>query len=210
MVKIYDYSDLMHPNLIFCLYALHIYFLLELTLAIAAAIAIAILGMELEPQFNNPFLSTSLQDFWGKRWNLMVTNILRPTVYEPTLGMVTRVAGRRWAPVGAMMGTFVVSAVMHEVIMYYMGRVGPSFRMTWFFVVNGLGVAVEVAVKKVVDGRWALPAVVSRPLTAVFVVVTSFWWFLPEFVRCKVDVRAFDEYAALGAFLRNATHAFPL
>lgn len=59
------------------------------------------------------------------------------------------------------MGTFVVSAVMHEVIMYYMGRVGPSFRMTWFFVVNGLGVAVEVAVKKVVDGRWALPAVVS-------------------------------------------------
>ncbi|KAJ6779053.1 LONG-CHAIN-ALCOHOL O-FATTY-ACYLTRANSFERASE 3-RELATED [Salix koriyanagi] len=28
-------------------------------------------GLELEPQFNDPYLSTSLQDFWGRRWNLM-------------------------------------------------------------------------------------------------------------------------------------------
>ncbi|XP_028776345.1 acyl-CoA--sterol O-acyltransferase 1-like [Neltuma alba] len=210
MVKIYDYSDLIHPNFILGLYALHIYFLLELSLAVAAAMARAVLGMELEPQFNNPFLSSSLQDFWSRRWNLMVTRILRPTVYEPTLDVVTRIAGPKWAPLPAVMGTFVVSGVMHELMMYYIGRVKPSFRMTWFFLLHGLCLMVEIALKKAVNGRWLLPRAVSGPLTVVFVMSTSFWLFLPEFVRCKVDVRAFEEYAALGAFVKNASHAFPL
>ncbi|KAI9075380.1 hypothetical protein K1719_042630 [Acacia pycnantha] len=210
MVKIYDYSDFIHPNFILGLYAFHIYFLLELSLAAAAAMARVVLGMELEPQFNNPFLSSSLQDFWSRRWNLMVTSILRPTVYEPTLNVVKRLAGPKWAPLPAVMGTFVVSAAMHELMMYYIGRVEPSFRMTWFFLLHGFSLMVEIALKKAVNGRWQLPRAVSGPLTVAFVMGTSFWLFFPEFIRCKVDVRAFEEYAALGAFVKNASHALTL
>ncbi|KAL4600869.1 hypothetical protein ACB092_11G231000 [Castanea dentata] len=72
---LYDYSDHMHPKVLLILYCFHIYFLLEFILAIVATLARVLLGMELEPQFKEPYLSTSLQDFWGKRWNLMVTNI---------------------------------------------------------------------------------------------------------------------------------------
>ncbi|MED6116483.1 hypothetical protein PIB30_100771 [Stylosanthes scabra] len=59
---------------------------IEHVLAISAALVRTIFGFEIEPQFNEPYLSTSLQDFWGRRWNLMVTSILCPTVYDLVCG----------------------------------------------------------------------------------------------------------------------------
>ncbi|KAK7263928.1 hypothetical protein RJT34_31527 [Clitoria ternatea] len=203
LLKIYDFSDLINPNVLMCMYLFHIYFLLEIILAINAALARTLLGFELEPQFNDPLLSTSLQDFWGRRWNLMVTSILRPTVYEPTMRAAEKVVGVKWAPVPAVLGTFVVSGVMHELILFYMGRMGPTFRMSGFFVLHGICVVLEIALKKVVTARWRLPRLVSGPLTAGFVFGTCIWLFLPEFIRCGVDVKAFEDYAALAALLKN-------
>ncbi|KAK7258202.1 hypothetical protein RIF29_32723 [Crotalaria pallida] len=203
MVKAYDYSDHIHPKVILGMYCFHIYFMLELILAIVAAIARSMLGLELEPQFNNPILSTSLQDFWGKRWNLMVTSILRPTVYLPIMEAAKGVVGPKWAPLPAVFGTFVVSGMMHEVILYYMGRMGPTFKMMGFFVLHGVCLMVEMVLKKAfATARWRLPRWVSGPLTAGFVAVTCFWLFLPEFIRCGIDVKAFEEYADLGALVQ--------
>lgn len=208
LVKIYDYSDHIHPKVILGMHCFHIYFLLELILAIIAAMARTMLGLELEPQFNEPLLSTSLQDFWGRRWNLMVTSILRPTVYEPALSAVRNLLGPKWAPLPAVLGTFVVSGMMHELILYYMGRLQPTFRMTCFFLLHGFCLTVEIALKKVLIASWRLPRLLSGPLTAGFVVATCFWLFLPEFIRCGIDVKAFEEYAALGAFVKNLGRAF--
>lgn len=209
LVKIYDYSDHIHPKVILGMYCFHIYFMLEIILAIVAALARTMLGLELEPQFKDPLMSTSLQDFWGRRWNLMVTSILRPTVYEPTLKAARNVVGPRWAPLPAVSGTFIVSGLMHELILYYMGRLGPTFRMTWFFVLHGLCLTLEIAVKKALaTARYRLPRLVSGPLTLGFVAVTCFWLFLPEFIRCGIDVKAFEEYAALGALVKNLTSVF--
>ncbi|XP_058734791.1 acyl-CoA--sterol O-acyltransferase 1-like [Vicia villosa] len=208
LVKLYDYSDHIHPKVILGMYCFHIYFLLEIILAIVAAFARNILGLELEPQFNNPIISTSLQDFWGKRWNLMVTSILRPTVYGPTLKAAKIVVGSKWAPLPAVFGTFVVSGLMHELILFYMGRMEPTFRMFGFFVLHGVCLTVEIALKKVLTDRWRLPRLVSGPLTVGFVFGTCFWLFLPEFIRCRLDVMAFQEYAALGVFVKNVTSAF--
>ncbi|XP_027356765.1 acyl-CoA--sterol O-acyltransferase 1 [Abrus precatorius] len=208
LVKIYDYSDYIHPKVIMGMYCFHIYFLLEILLAIVAGVARATLGLELEPQFNDPLLSTSLQDFWGRRWNLMVTSILRPTVYEPTLKAARDVVGPTGAAIAAVLGTFVVSGLMHELILYYMGEMEPTFKMTWFFVLHGLCLAVEIALKKALTATWRLPRFVSGPLTAGFVLATCIWLFLPEFIRCGIDVKAFEEYAALGALLKNLTSPF--
>eukprot|EP00257_Ricinus_communis_P022997 XP_015582871.1 acyl-CoA--sterol O-acyltransferase 1 [Ricinus communis] len=173
-----------------------------------AALARAILGLELEPQFNEPYLSTSLQDFWGRRWNIMVTSILRPTVYGPLLKTCSPIIGRKWAPVPAIMGTFTVSAIMHELIFYYLGRVNPTWEITRFFVLHGVCLVIEIALKKVVSRRWQLPRLISTPLTIGFVVVTGFWLFVPQILRCRADTKAFQEYSAVSIFLKNMTRAF--
>ncbi|GFZ03292.1 acyl-CoA sterol acyl transferase 1 [Actinidia rufa] len=202
-IRIYDYSEHLHPKLIMVLYCFHIYFMLELMLAAVAALARATLGLELEPQFNDPYLSTSLQDFWGRRWNIMVTRTLRTPVYDPALSVSTLVVGRKWAPLPAVFCTFVVSALMHELIFYYLGRKRPTWEMTWFFLLHGVSLPVEIAIKKVLNGRCQLPRVISTILTLGYVMVTGFWLFFPEFFRVKSNVRAFEEYALVGAFLKD-------
>ncbi|KAG2684423.1 hypothetical protein I3760_10G076800 [Carya illinoinensis] len=207
LVRVHDYSEHIHPTVLLILYCFHIYFALEIILAMFAALAQALLGLELEPQFDEPYLSTSLQDFWGRRWNIMVTGILRPAVYEPVLHVATRVMGsRRWASLPAVLSTFVVSALMHELIFYYLGRVMPTWEITEFFLLHGVCLMVEIALKKALAGRFRLPTMISGPLTIGFVMVTGFWLFFPQLLRCKADVRAFEEYAAAGAFFNNAFH----
>ncbi|XP_031267102.1 acyl-CoA--sterol O-acyltransferase 1-like [Pistacia vera] len=208
LLQAYNYNNYLHPKLILVLYSFHIFFVLELTLAMVQALVRALFGLELEPQFDEPYLATSLQDFWGRRWNLMVTRILRPTVHEPVLYISARAVGRKWAPLPAVFSTFLVSAAMHELIFYYLGRVRPTWEITWFFVFHGMCLMAEIALKKV----WAnqnimiksrLITVLRTMLTVGFVMVTSFWWFFPTLLRCNTDVRAFEEYAAVGAFVKD-------
>ena len=129
----------MYPKVLLILYCFHIYFLLEFILAIVATLAQVLLGMELQPQFNEPYLSTTLQDFWGRRWNLMVTNTLRITVYNSTQhALVTRGINKKWAPLVVVFATFVVSGFMHELIFYLLWSVSPTWEVTWFFLLYGL------------------------------------------------------------------------
>ncbi|CAK7345080.1 unnamed protein product [Dovyalis caffra] len=204
LVAIYGYGDYIHPKIMWLLYCLHIYFFLEIILAMVATLVRTLLGLELEPQFSDPYLSTSLQDFWGRRWNLMVTSILRPTVYEPIINTCKNLIGSKWAQVTAILGTFLVSALMHELIFYYLGRVKPTWEITWFFLLHGVCLTVEIALKKRVNGRWQLPRLMQTILTIGFVIVTGFWLLFPPFLRCKADVRALEEYAAVGEYLKNA------
>ncbi|XP_060673937.1 uncharacterized protein LOC132804060 [Ziziphus jujuba] len=46
------------------------------SLSIIASLCRVLLGLEMEPQFDEPYLATSPQDFWSRRWNLMIGNIL--------------------------------------------------------------------------------------------------------------------------------------
>ncbi|XP_047957609.1 acyl-CoA--sterol O-acyltransferase 1-like [Salvia hispanica] len=206
-LKLYDYTDLVHPKLTWLLYFLHIYCGLEIILAVAGGIAGALIGVELEPQFDEPYLSSSLHDFWGRRWNIMVSKILRPTVYKPVLDFSAPITGRRWAHFPAILASFFVSGLMHELIFYYLGRRRPSGELTAFFVLHGVCLGAEVAVKKAVKGRWGVPRVLAGPLTMGFVLATSFWLFFPEFLRCNAIEKAFGEYAAVEAFLRDVTYA---
>lgn len=137
----------------------------------------------------------------------MVTRILRPIVYEPVLYFSTHIMGRKWAPIPAVMGTFLVSGLMHEIIFFYLGRRRPSGEITLFFMLHGVCLATEVAIKKVINDRWGLPRLISGPLTIGFVTITAFWLFFPEFLRCNAISKAFDEYAAMGAFVKDVSYA---
>jgi D-alanyl-lipoteichoic acid acyltransferase DltB (MBOAT superfamily) len=152
---------------------------------------------------HKPYLSTSLQDFWGRRWNLIVSSILRPAVYKPTRNLASLVVGRKWALIPAFMGTFLVSGLMHELILFY--YVGCDQRSPWeltcFFLLHGVCLLTEIALKKRFGGRWQLPRLVSGPLTIGFVLFTGFQLFLPSLDRCKAFEKAYVELAALMAFL---------
>ncbi|XP_010270116.1 PREDICTED: acyl-CoA--sterol O-acyltransferase 1-like [Nelumbo nucifera] len=208
LIRAYDYRPYLHPKVILALYCFHIYFLLEIILAVVAYLARALLGLELEPQFDDPYLSTSLQDFWGRRWNIMASNILRSTVYEPTRSLAERITGRKWASLPAILATFVVSGLMHELIIFYLGRSEPTWEMTWFFILHGFCLALEIPAKSALASRWRLHRSVSGPLTIAFVMGTSFWLFFPQFLRCGADIRALGEYVAVGEFVRDAARFF--
>ncbi|CAL9017910.1 unnamed protein product [Prunus brigantina] len=202
VIRTYEYRPHLHPYIILALYCCHMYLGIELVLALSAVPARAILGFELEPQFTEPYLSTSLQDFWGRRWNLMVTNILRPVAYDPVRRISMRILGPRWARFLAVMSTFAVSGLMHEAIYYYLTRVSPTWEVTWFFVLHGVCVAVEVEVKKTAADRWRLHPVVSGPLTIVFLAVTGNWLFFPQLLRNGVDLKAIHEYGIMVDFVK--------
>lgn len=208
VVASYDYSDYIHPKIIWLLYCFHIYFFLDIFLAMLASVVRTLSGLELEPQFNDPYLSTSLQDFWGRRWNLMVTSILRPIAYDPILYTCKNFIGRRWAQGIAILGTFLVSALMHELIFYYLGRAKPTWEVTWFFLLHGVCLPVEVTLKRAVNGRWQIPRPMQTILTIGFVIATGFWLFFPPFLACKAGVRAIEEYAAVREYLKEAGHAY--
>ncbi|MCL7034316.1 hypothetical protein MKW94_013705 [Papaver nudicaule] len=201
---IYEHKQIIHPSLMLVYYCCYLYLCLELLLAMVAAMVSKLLKLDLEPQFNEPFLSTSLQDFWGHRWNLMVPNILKPTVYDPVRDVSTAVIGRKWAPLPATLSTFLVSGLMHELIFFYFGRVYPTWEVTCFFLLQGFCVAVEIWVKKSAKGaEYRLHPVISRPLTVGFVMVTAVWLFFPQVVRFNGIVRVSNEVAAVVGFFKE-------
>ncbi|KAK0590439.1 hypothetical protein LWI29_028398 [Acer saccharum] len=157
-----------------------------MTLALVSALVGSLLGLELDPTFNEPLLSTSLQDFWGRRWNLVATNILRLTVYEPTKKMFTNVFGHRWATSPAVVTTFLASGLIHELMFYHMVRMKPTGEITvCFFLLHGMCVAVEIELKKTFK-KWRFPRMISMSLTLGFMVKTSTWFWFPIIKRLMV------------------------
>ncbi|XP_030552997.1 acyl-CoA--sterol O-acyltransferase 1-like [Rhodamnia argentea] len=198
------WSNYVHEVVLMMAYSVHMYLTLELSLAVVGAAASRLIGVTLEPQFDELYLATSLQDFWGRRWNLMVARILRPSVYEPIRSASGHLVGRQWAHLPAVLAAFAVSALMHELIFYFIGRKEPTWVVTWFFLLQGVAVAAEVAAKKALRGtRWQLPAVVSRPLTLGFVAVTGFWLFLPPLLRCDAVAKTGRETIAVIEFVKR-------
>ncbi|KAL0875344.1 hypothetical protein Bca101_025049 [Brassica carinata] len=55
----------------------------EILLTLVKLLVTVAIGCNLEPNFNEPYLATSLQDFWSHRWNLMVPALLKPAIYIP-------------------------------------------------------------------------------------------------------------------------------
>jgi hypothetical protein len=95
IVSLYRYEERMNGYVLLTLYSVHVYLALELVLAAVAAASRALIGLELEPRFDRPYLSALLRDFWGRRWNLSIPALLRQRVFRP-------VRARLGAPVGVL------------------------------------------------------------------------------------------------------------
>ncbi|PON38716.1 Wax synthase domain containing protein [Parasponia andersonii] len=175
---------------------------IETVLALVALPARTILGFQLEPQFNEPYLTTSLQDFWARRWNLMVSSVLRDTAYNPVRRALVSIMGPKWAQFMGLMASFVVSGLMHESIYYYLSRARPTWEVTLFFVLQGVSTGIEIAVKRAVGDTWRLHRVVSGVLTLGFLVLTGNWLFFPQLLRNGVHEKAIKEYSLIVDFVQ--------
>jgi hypothetical protein len=72
--------------------------LMELALGFCNFVGTAV-GIDLQPGMQMPLLSTSLREFWGYRWNLPTTDILRAVCYSPLAGLhPSKAAGNLEAP----------------------------------------------------------------------------------------------------------------
>ncbi|GJY69403.1 hypothetical protein Tco_0472385 [Tanacetum coccineum] len=152
----------------------------EYMVLVLNTVAWIVLGVDLDLPSNEPYLATSLQDFWGRRWNLT-----------------------DWAPFSAFMASFLVSGLMHELFFYYVTRVYPTWEIASYFMLQGICVVVELLAKRALAGRLVIPVVVERLFTVGFVVVTSFWLFFPPLIRSNADVKAIEEFKFLVYFTKT-------
>ncbi|KAL1209650.1 putative long-chain-alcohol O-fatty-acyltransferase 3 [Cardamine amara subsp. amara] len=205
LLHLYEYKQYMSPTVLLVLYSLHIYLVLEFLLMLVKVLVFITLGCDLEPQADEPYLATSLQDFWGRRWNLMVPAILRPAVYTPVRRLAERKLNSDQALLLGVFATFLVSGAAHELIFFYFNREVPTGEAIWFFVLHGVCTVVEVAVKKSTYVRrwWRVSPAVSRILTVGFVVVTSGWLFFPPLIRSGMIVRLASEALLSIDFVKN-------
>jgi alginate O-acetyltransferase complex protein AlgI len=99
----------------------------------AAALVFRLLGFPVEKLWDCPIAATTLGEFWGQRWNRIVSGMLREVVFFPL--------ARRVGAQAALFAVFLFSGVYHEFVSFLTGTGygGP----TLYFLVQYLGVVIE-------------------------------------------------------------------
>lgn len=156
-----------------------------------------ILGIRLMENFRRPYLSTSTQEFWGRRWHLSLATWFRDYLYIPMGGN----RGSRVRQAFNVLVVFLVSGLWHGA--------------NWTFVVwgglNGLYHVVAEALKGV-RGRVAGWVRWPEPLARVFGILVTFHLILVTWVFFRADSladattilsRVANSASALGPGLRS-------
>ncbi|CAE7212177.1 unnamed protein product [Rhizoctonia solani] len=117
------------------------------------------------PVMDRPFATTSLHDFWGKRWHQLLRqtffigggyplSFLGETIFGMLLGKRVARAARLWC---LLLGTFTASGLFHMFAMYAMGQ-GIEWKVVGFFSAQAVALLLErawrAATGRRVDGWW--------------------------------------------------------
>jgi len=96
---------------------------------------------EWPPFFNKPWKATSLTEFWAKRWH--------PFFREIFVGLGGYPLSLVFGRVGGVIGSFLVSGILHYLGLWGMGKGSDVFGMIGYFVIMGAGVVLEGLYKKI-------------------------------------------------------------
>jgi alginate O-acetyltransferase complex protein AlgI len=99
-----------------------------------AASAWRVAGVDANPLFRAPLLSTSLAEFWGRRWNIAFAELSATGVYRP----IAAIAGRG----SGIAAAFIVSGLLHELAISLPVRAGYGLPFL-YFVIHGAGTLAE-------------------------------------------------------------------
>jgi alginate O-acetyltransferase complex protein AlgI len=127
-----------------------------------AAVLIIYRGFGLTfPRINDrPILSTTLAEFWGRRWNRAVSGWLHDNLFVPL--------ARRRRPTLGICAAFAGSTALHFWFAWIPLDVFAGLLMASFFVVHGVGLLLE---RHIGVHHWGLGA--RRAWTAAWIAVPS-------------------------------------
>ena len=131
-----------------------------------------VLRVDAPPIMNAPLRSTSVSEFWGLRWNAAFNDLARYLVFRP--------AARHLGVAGATLIAFVVSGLIHELVISLPANAGFGLPSAYFFL-QGLGVVAE---RSAFGKSMGLRAGIRGWLFTMIVVgAPAYWLFHPPFVR---------------------------
>lgn len=129
------------------------------------------LGVKAESIMSAPLRSTSLGEFWGKRWNLGFRQLAHELIFRPLY--------RTLGPDMAGFLVFVVSGLIHDLVISLPAGGGYGLP-TLYFLVQGAGVTVE---RSRFGKRFGLgQGARGWSFMMVLLTVPVFWLFHPWFV----------------------------
>ncbi len=96
-------------------------------------------GAETQALFRNPLKSTSLSEFWGRRWNLAFSEMTALAVFRP----LRNVVGPRMATIAA----FMFSGLLHELAISVPVQAGYGLPFL-YFLLHALAMQIEDALSK--------------------------------------------------------------
>ena len=172
------------------IFTVHIYLEAQFILFSIGTFLCKLLGCEIEPVFNEPYLATSYP------------SVLRPTIHIPVQQYTARLIGPNLAFYAGVLATFLVSWLMHELIYFYFIRKSPTWEVTCFFLLHGVVTSLEIWVKRM---RLCPPPhrAVSSLVVVVFVFVTAGWLFTPQVLRNNVHKRVINECLFVIDFVKS-------
>ncbi|KAI9472174.1 MAG: hypothetical protein EXX96DRAFT_583120 [Benjaminiella poitrasii] len=149
---------------------------------LALAVSQIITGARTFSVFNFPFLSTSLRDFWGNRWNMIVRNMFHKQIFSKRALTTEKGTSTSWERDLKGLRIFCISGLMHEAIMMIVHR--QIHLEQWaFFMVQGIAIYFQLKViPKALRER--VPHFLSNILTIMFLGCTG-KLFLASFIRAK-------------------------
>ena len=129
-------------------------------------------GVKAPPLMHNPLRAVSLAEFWGKRWNTAFHELVHRFTFRPMT--------RRVGATGATLLVFLLSGLVHELVISLPARGGYGLP-TGYFLIQGLGVAGE---HTRIDRRIGLGHGWRGWLFTMFVTIApAFWLFHRPFIR---------------------------
>lgn len=93
-------------------------------------------GIYYAPFHRTPIVAASISEFWNERWNRVVAQFLRTVCFVPF-------AKRTGAVKGAVLFTFLISAVLHMIPILLCLQLTAALAMGGFFAIHGLLVVTE-------------------------------------------------------------------
>jgi predicted DCC family thiol-disulfide oxidoreductase YuxK len=146
--------------------------LLHFGLLHVASIAWRWLRVDAPPIMDAPLRSSSIGEFWNRRWNAAFNQLARQLVFRPL--------ARRTGTTMATLGAFGVSGVVHELVISLPASAGYGLP-TAYFILQGVALLVEHthAGKRFGLGQGAR----GWLFTMLVVAAPAFWLFHPPFVR---------------------------
>jgi alginate O-acetyltransferase complex protein AlgI len=127
-------------------------------------------GIPVQQVMQKPLLAASTSEFWGKRWNTAFNDVAFKLAFRPI--------ARRLGGSAALMVVFLLSGLVHELVISFPARGGYGLP-TAYFLLQGAGVMLE---RKLFQGS-ASRSPLNRLFTLLMVAGPAGWLFPRPFIH---------------------------